>query len=123
MKTPEPETRPVAIDERLNRSLDFSGDVAARVARGALREPGPSRLPASPGKRWLPLAAALVLCLAAGLFLARHPVRPAPRRPSITNIGGVLLATNSQGEGRLLRSADAPVPSGTLWIVRHGGTK
>ncbi len=119
----KPEIHSAGIDERLKRALDFPPDAAARVARGALRASGSSGRPGPAGKRWLPLAAALVLGLAAGLYLARNPVRPAPRRPSITNVGAVLISTNPQGEGRLLRSAGAPEPSGTLWIVRHGGTK
>jgi hypothetical protein len=123
MKSLEPGNHPAGIDERLKRSLDFPPDVATRVARDALRASGPSGRPGPARKRWLPAAAALALGLAAGFYLARNPVRPAPRRPSITNVGTVLIATNPQGKGRLLRSAGAPAPSGTLWIVRHGGTK
>jgi hypothetical protein len=123
MKTSETDFQPGGIDERLQRSLDFPPDAAARVARGALQASGPSVRFRPARKRWLPLAAVLGLGLAGGLYLLRSPVRPAPRRPSITNIGVVLIATNPQGEGRLLHSAGAPEPSGTTWIVRHGGTK
>jgi hypothetical protein len=119
MKTLEEEP-----DEGLKRALDLPPDVAARVVRAALGPPlgalGPSRPALPPLRRWLPLAAALVLSLAVTCYLARGPLRPAPRRASITNVGDVLIATTPDG-GRLLRSAGAqPEPSGTTLIVIHG---
>jgi hypothetical protein len=110
-------------DPGLKRALDLPPEVAARVVRKALAAPGASRPPVLPRHRWLPLATALVLSLAVTCYLARGPVRPAPRRASITNVGDVVIATTPDGEGRLLRSEGAqPEPSGITLIIRHGGT-
>jgi hypothetical protein len=104
-------------DKGLKHALDLPPEAVARVARAALGESRPS-LP--PLQRWLPLATVLALSLAVTCYLARGPVRPAPRRASITNVGEVLIAT-TPGGSRLLRSEGAqPEPSGTTLIVIHG---
>lgn len=106
-------------DLGLQRALDLSPEVSARVAAKALA--GPPRLSRPLALRWAPYATALVLALAVTCHLARGPVRPAPPRASITNVGGVVIAVTPQGEGRLLRSAETPTEtSGTSLIVIHG---
>ena len=106
-------------DLGLQQALDLPPEVAARVVTQALAAPPrPSRPPA---RRWASYATALLLSLAVTCYLARGPLRPAPPRASITNVGGVVIAVTPEGEGRLLRAAETPAAtSGTSLIVIHG---
>jgi hypothetical protein len=133
-KPPDDPELPGSDLSELRRALDSPPEVAARVARAALRAAPATGL--GTDRRWRPVAAVLafLLLLAAGLYRVRVAPRPASRRPSITNVGDVVIAIKPAGEGgMILRSAVSPAApaslsspsasaSSTTLIVRYGGT-
>lgn len=92
------------IDRRLREALSPAPQAVERIVRRAL-DPE-ARDVAGPGRLLLPASLAAVLAIALALAVA-IPRRPAEARVSISNIGGVVVATSAR-EG---------------WIVQCGGRR